>query len=1162
MVFTAPAMVAFAEGEPVEFAGGTGTVDDPYQIETAEQLDAVRNDLSAHYVLNSDIVFNASDFSSSGQFYNDGKGWNPIGNSSEPFTGSLNGNGKTISGINLNADIMYAGLFGYISNATISDLCVEGDFTVESASSEAYVGSIAGYNNGGRITGCTNLSTVSSSLLSTTSSSIHYVGGVVGYNKGTLTTCTNNQVLSCENIYSYLGGIAGMSTSTVSNCSNDAAINGKEYVGGITGSGNCSNCENTGDITNSGNPSPKNALSIYAGGITGNGNCSDCLNEGEIYAAATYKPVEIGGISGSGTVSNSDNAGKVTGDNQSSAYGDIHAGGIVGSGVASYCRNYGHIIGAGAGSSAYTYVGGIVGYGYSNATTYSSNSGRVELNTNRSYSYAGGIGGAYAHVKKSYNTGMVIGRYAGGISGLGRSSTDCFNIGIVKSNKGCAGGITGKLNYQGTMTNCYNIGSVQSSQGTAGGLSGANDSGTITNCYYLNRIDIGVAGDPYLGTSCSLEEMKDQTTFSGFDFDAVWSINPEATYPLPVLNGVAEVEDQNNLPMSDSIVGMTVIGLNASYGYTGNPIEPSVSIEGLQKNVDYRVSYKNNVDAGTATVTFTGIGDYAGTMNKTFSITPASISSKTINGLDSEYAYTGNPIEPEISISGLELGKDYDVLYENNTEGGTATVNASGKGNYTGTIQATFDIYVPIDISSMSFSNLSDSYQYTGGAIQPDVSIGNLQKNTDYELEFEDNIDVGVATIKATGKKYYTGTLTSTFTIDPLSIASFKVTGLQEVYVQTGSAIIPNISIEGLEKNKDYTVSCRDNIEIGTATLTITGIGNYTDGIVKHFEIVDQDISDRELLISSDSYPYTGDPITPKVTIVGLKQGEDFTVEYDNNVEVGTAEITVKGIGNCVGEKSIDFSITRRSISDSELTTKEQSYIYTGSAIVPQLTVISDCGKSLEEDKDYTVQFNGNTNVGSALIIVTGKGNYKGYLVGSFDISSQSLSDATISGIEDKTYTGGQITLKLTVKVGSRVLAQGSDYTVSYSNNVNVGTASVTVAGKGNYTGSIKRTFKINKANNPLTVVGKKVSLKASALKKKAQTVTAKKAFTVSKAQGKITYKKLSGNKKITVTSAGKINVKKGLKKGTYPIKVKVTAAGTTAYKAGSKTVTVKIIVK
>ena len=101
------------------------------------------------------------------------------------------------------------------------------------------------------------------------------------------------------------------------------------------------------------------------------------------------------------------------------------------------------------------------------------------------------------------------------------------------------------------------------------------------------------------------------------------------------------------------------------------------------------------------------------------------------------------------------------------------------------------------------------------------------------------------------------------------------------------------------------------------------------------------------------------------------------------------------------------------------------------------------------------------------------------------------------------------------------------------------------------------------KAKQPMTVKAKTVKIKYSKLKKKAQTVKIRKALTVKKAKGKVTYKKKKGNKKITVNKkSGKIKIKKGLKKGTYPVKIKVTAAGTKNYKKGSRTVSVKIKVK
>ncbi len=158
-------------------------------------------------------------------------------------------------------------------------------------------------------------------------------------------------------------------------------------------------------------------------------------------------------------------------------------------------------------------------------------------------------------------------------------------------------------------------------------------------------------------------------------------------------------------------------------------------------------------------------------------------------------------------------------------------------------------------------------------------------------------------------------------------------------------------------------------------------------------------------------------------------------------------------------------------------------------------------------------------------------------------------------------YTGKPI--KPAVSVPGLDFSKG-DYTVSYSNNVKIGTATVTVAANeaNSYKGTITKTFAITKKANSMKATSKKVTLKYSKVKKKAQKVKASKAFSVSKATGKVTYKKVSGNKKISVARSGKITVKKGLKKGTYKIKVRIRAAGSSTCQPAAKTVTLKIRIK
>ena len=173
--------------------------------------------------------------------------------------------------------------------------------------------------------------------------------------------------------------------------------------------------------------------------------------------------------------------------------------------------------------------------------------------------------------------------------------------------------------------------------------------------------------------------------------------------------------------------------------------------------------------------------------------------------------------------------------------------------------------------------------------------------------------------------------------------------------------------------------------------------------------------------------------------------------------------------------------------------------------------------------------------------------------------SSLKVSAATISGVKTKTYNGKSQTQTLTVKSGTFTLKSGADYTVSYKNNKDAGKATLTITGSGIFTGTKTASFTINKAANPMTVKTKTITAKA----KSDTSFSKSKAFTIRKAQGAVTFKKSSGDKKIIISKTGIITVKKGLKKDkTYNFKVKVTAAGNSNYKSRSKTVTVKVKVK
>ena len=170
------------------------------------------------------------------------------------------------------------------------------------------------------------------------------------------------------------------------------------------------------------------------------------------------------------------------------------------------------------------------------------------------------------------------------------------------------------------------------------------------------------------------------------------------------------------------------------------------------------------------------------------------------------------------------------------------------------------------------------------------------------------------------------------------------------------------------------------------------------------------------------------------------------------------------------------------------------------------------------------------------------------------------LSGATVSGVKASyTYTAAAIKPAPTVTLESATLKAGHDYRVLYASNIKAGTATMTIEGVGDYRGKVSKRFTIAKASNTLVAKGKTTTVKHSKLKSKAQVILRSKAITVSKAQGTVAYAKVSGSKGLSVSSAGKITVKKGLKKKSYKIRVKVTAKGNANYKALAKIVTVTV---
>ena len=247
-------------------------------------------------------------------------------------------------------------------------------------------------------------------------------------------------------------------------------------------------------------------------------------------------------------------------------------------------------------------------------------------------------------------------------------------------------------------------------------------------------------------------------------------------------------------------------------------------------------------------------------------------------------------------------------------------------------------------------------------------------------------------------------------------------------------------------------------------------------------------------------------------------------------------------------------ALSRISISKASVTLSTSTYAYDGKAETPSVTVKVG-GKTLKKDTDYTVSYSNNTKVGTAKVTITGKGNYTGSVSKTYSIKNN-FKKATVSGISTKAFTGKNITQSITVKYNGKTLKNGTDYTVSYSNNKKIGTATVKIAGKGSYTGTVTKTFKINPA------------------KQEIQKLTAKsKAFFVDWAQKgsatgyEIQYatnSKFTSAKKVTITNnkTDKTTISKLSGKKKYYVRVRsyTTVKGTKYYGAwsASKSVTTK----
>ena len=564
-----------------------------------------------------------------------------------------------------------------------------------------------------------------------------------------------------------------------------------------------------------------------------------------------------------------------------------------------------------------------------------------------------------------------------------------------------------------------------------------------------------------------------------------------------------------------------------------------------------------------------------------------------ISGIETK-TYTGSPItqSPVIKDGNKTLveGTDYRTfMYENNINTGTAKMRIQGLGDYKGIVYKTFSIArKPVTID---FDLEYTSVEYDGTSKRPAVinftcsEPGLAYNDTNFSTSYSYNSSASTETSKARVTVSARGnyivenngstSLVKYFTITPRTITpTVELSYTAATY--TGEGLYPNVTVKDGDtviSSYNYTVEVINNVEVGTATDIVTLRNNYAGTGTADFQILP---ATETLSVVIDETDYTAEDRIysawykqPDVIVKSggttLTKGSDYTVSYSDNYDAGTASVTVAGINNyagCAGTTSFIIEPFDLSTSGFSLDGRVPDRRYTGQPVEPKpyfYNYINGLGyTSLTEGIDYTASYANNINVGEASFTMTGVGNFTGSLSTTFRIEERSTeiidlsTDATVSEITSTWYYDGSPKYPSpTVRANGITLTRGVDYELTWADNVEIGTATVTVTGVDDYTGTVTRTFEI-------------LDPSAGTVSKETQTIT---AADVTKTYGNAAFSlgaKTSGNGKlsyssantavVTVDSTGKITIK-----GAGTAKITITAASTAEYYAASKTITVTV---
>jgi len=458
--------------------------------------------------------------------------------------------------------------------------------------------------------------------------------------------------------------------------------------------------------------------------------------------------------------------------------------------------------------------------------------------------------------------------------------------------------------------------------------------------------------------------------------------------------------------------------------YDGKAHTPKVVVKDgtktLVENTDYTLQYENNVDAGVASITiYAKSADYSSSRVETFRIQQAAMTVTAPEAKNLTYSGEAQPLAKE--------GK---------TEGGTV------------------------------------EYQLNGGAWSTDMPVGT--EAGDYTVGYRYHADTnhfppdeGELTVTIAPAALTAATLAETnFTFDG-SEHEAQVTA-----VTAGTLTVPE---------SDYEVSGTTATETGSYEVTVTGKNNFTGTVKAPFTVLKADAKSFDISIGSTEFVYDGSEQKPTVEVKYngevLVEGTDYVLTYENDTEAGTATVTATGIGNYSGTQTKTYTIAKADISlETEVTapTAVEGLVYNGQ---PQTLIAEGTAKGGE-----MVYSAGGTTYGTTLPAMTNAGEYTVYYKvngdkNHNDVDAQKLT-VTIAPAEltqvtlvndALTYNGEEQTVQVANVMAGELAVDGDSYDVSGNSATDAGEYTVSVTGKGNFSGTVTATYTIAKRDYSVT---------------------------------------------------------------------------------------------